>query len=200
MSILAMSRRDRRALGGGIATVVAAVLAFRGIPAVTRWTAAQRQTARREIMDAADSRRATRAFPWMRDSARARRLRLSALDSVFLPATEPALAAAALTAELSDDAEQTGVAVAVVQAEPLTSGDSTLRRVRARLTVSGRLDGVMRFLVFVEAGTPLLTIRELAIAQHSGQPAAGRGENLRADLLVEGLVKPRLAAAGDRHE
>jgi hypothetical protein len=150
-------------------------------------------------MDAADSRQAIGAFTWMRDSARVRRQRLMALDSAFLDDTIPALAAATLASELSDDAEQTGVTIAVVQSEPAIARDSVLPRVRARLTVSGDLAAIMRFLVYIEAGTPLLAVRELSMTQRE-QSAPGRPANLRVDLTVEGLVKPSSTFPNPHHE
>jgi hypothetical protein len=183
-----LSTRDRRALLLGGSALALATVGLRGLPALLGWTTSERVQLQRIEFAIEDARREAAALPWMRDSAIVRRMRARALDPLFLRGASPSLAAAYLANELSDDAKASDLQMAALQADPSDSTQS-IQYVRARASVSGDLKAVMRFIARVEAGPPMLAVREVSLSARDGQASAQHPEVIHADIVIEGIAK-----------
>jgi hypothetical protein len=183
-----LADRDRRALTLGGVVLLVAVVMFRGVPALARWTGAERARAERLSDVVTRVRGSSRYLVSLSDSARARARRAALLDSLFLSGDVSTLSAANLAAELSDDAAVEGLRVAAVQAEATSDSTSVPRRIRAHATVNGQLGAIVKFLMRVENGPPLLDVEELSLSQPTVMPN-GQPETIHADLVVVGFAK-----------
>lgn len=184
----AFTDRDRRAIViGGVVLLIAAIT-LRGIPALVRWTMSERARAERLSAAVSSARLSSDSLVSLSDSARARARRAALLDSLFLQGGSATLSAASLAGELSNDAAQAGLHLAAVQAEPEADSAASVRRIRAHASLSGQLAAVMRFLIRVENGPPLLSVDELSLSQ-PGAMSNGQPETIRADVVIEGMAK-----------
>lgn len=183
-----LTDRDRRALTLGGVVLVVAVVMFRGIPALARWTGAERARAERLSDAVTRVRRSSKSLASLGDSARARARRAALLDSLFLSGDGSSLSAAKLAAALSDDAAAEGLRVAAVQADGTSDSASGPRRIRAHVTMNGQLGAIVKFLMRVENGPPLLGVEELSLSQPTVMPN-GQSETVHADLEIVGFAK-----------
>lgn len=185
-----MSNRDLRALLMGGSIVLLAFVAVRGLPALRGWTLHERARAERLAIAVAGVQGGGRALPALRDSVVARRARADGLDSLFVSGSSVAMAAAYLAGVLSENAEVVGASIGSLQADSALDAFEGARRVRARASVTGDIDAIVQFLLLAESGAPLLTVREISLSRRDGQ-AAGSPGIIHANVVIEGLVRPR---------
>jgi hypothetical protein len=194
MTSVPFAQRDRRALIWGTAILLTAALGLRGLPAIVRWTHAQRERAERLSLAVADARIAERAGQWLSDSVAMRRERAGAMDALFLRGVGP-IAAADLAGEISAVAEAVGVQMASLQVDPSADSVPPVRLIRARASISGDLDSVMQFVSLIETGPPMLAVREMSVTRRSGQ---GGARVVHMSLTIEGLANSTSPRSGTR--
>ncbi len=191
---LSIGQRDRRILVIGIAVCSAIVGAGRGVPLLHAWEAGRLAAAAEAERQLAAATAAVDMAASINQSAqRARRL-AAADDSVLIHGATPAAAGAALATLLSDRADSAGLSVTSENVRADTGFARGFARARVRLSATGGIRELTRFLATVEGSPQFLAVRDLTISQPD--PAAGddRPENLRVELVVEALVRSAPAA------
>lgn len=183
-----LASRDAKAILIGAIIILIAFGGVRGVPRLLSWTRHQQQLAARSATSVADARVAVKSAAALRDSAHLGRLRLSSLDSAFLVGPTVSQAAANLASELSENAEVVDARVEALQADSAADSRSPVRRVRVRGSVTGELGVLMQFLLLIESGPRLLTVRDLALSRRE-VASATQPEMIHATFVVEGLVR-----------
>jgi hypothetical protein len=150
---------------------------------------------RRQRADLA-TRAAGRAVEGRRDAERMHRLLASlgswrvAYDSALVAEGAPSVASARLAEVLGDAASASEAQLGAVQLSADTAvARGALMKTRVRATVSGDLMSIALFLETIEAGPPLLAVRELTVTQPQLGVTAGQAERLQAEVVVEGLFR-----------
>lgn len=184
-----ISSRDGRTLGIGAAIIASMVGLSLGVPRYLSWRAAAltdaaRETAALARVEASIARftRTTTAFASARQS-------LSVLDSLLLPGASVSAAGTALAAAISEAAEGAEAQLGSIQVRRDSTGRTRLTRIAARASVSGDVESLALFLESLEAGPPLLAVREWSISGGSPTIAATQPMALRLDVLVEGIAR-----------
>jgi hypothetical protein len=126
----------------------------------------------------------------LRDTLRARRDRLALLDSGLVKGDTPSAAAATLASVISETAEEAGVKLGSVQVRPDSARAGTaVTLVAVRADAVGDIRGLTLLLAEIEAGVPLLRVRELSVSQPAPAAPDTQAEALRVELLIEGLAR-----------
>lgn len=185
---LAVSHRDRRALGLGLVTLVLVGGAGRGIPAWQRWEESARTTSERVTAELAIMEANVRQLPTLRDSAGMRWQRLAALTPLVIEAPSPAEAGAILGAHLAEIAEQSRVKVTSMVIRPDSLFRGGVARAGVRLHAMADVAGLTALLARIEGGELLLAVRELAISQPEPAAADETPEALRVEMVIEALT------------
>jgi len=184
---LGLSQRDRRTLVVG-STVVGSLFAVaRGLPALRAWDADRRAEAQAAGRQLETLRGGLRSLPALRDSLRARRGRLAALDSVLLSGASPSAIAAGLASALEDLADENALRVTALQLHSDTAATAGLARVEVRVTGITDVTGLAGFLHAVEGGATPLVVRELSVSQAEPGASEAKPEALRVDMLVASI-------------
>ena len=113
-SRLGISRRDRRTLALGSAVLAVLLSGSRGVPAWRAWVTESRASASELSGQVARIRAAVPLRKALRDTLRARRGRVAALEMGLVEGDTPAVAAATLASMLSESAAAAGVKQASV--------------------------------------------------------------------------------------
>jgi hypothetical protein len=190
--------RESRVLVGGLLFVAVTVVA-RVLPAIRGWRADKIASASETTLrwQRVASLLALRAV--IKDSLKSRKLRLVEYDSVYLAGASTASNEAMLAAAIADDAEATDTKLASVQLQTDSSRAAPFARIRARVTAVGDLQSIALFLSTLEVGPPLLSVRELSLAQPDAAIPPNRIETIRADFVIDALMlkngEPREAIA-----
>jgi hypothetical protein len=191
-----LGARDRRVLGLGALTISLLIGLSRGLPALRGWDSARVAAARVSAEQLAEVRGGMRALAELRDSLRARRLRLAAIDSVLPAASSPAGVAAAIATAIEELADDNDVRLTSLQLR----ADSTIRagRVRVGVRVGGVADvaGLAALLRAVEGGEAPLAVRELSVSQPEPAAPDSKPGSLRFDMLVAGVGRIAPPARG----
>ncbi len=141
------------------------------------------------MQQAQSTRTGIRTLPEVRDSLRAREIRLASFDSVILSGASAAAAAADLAATLEEMADAAPIKVASMQLRADSAAPGSLTTVAVRVTGTTDVAGLSAFLRAVEGGEAPLRVRELAVTQPDPAAPPNRVESLRIDALVEGLAQ-----------
>jgi hypothetical protein len=184
--------RDRRALLFGIAAIAAILGASRAVPTLTRWREEHLLSNAQVINDAERTRVLVHALPALRDSLRARRVRLAGLDSAVLEGESLDNAGAYLAELVSDAAQESESQLGSIQIEhgdTIALASHALRKVRLRASLTGDLEHLAYFLSALEEGPEVVAVRELSLVQPEPILPPTRVESLRADLVVEVLAR-----------
>jgi hypothetical protein len=193
MTRLAVSGRDRRALGIGLLAVGCIGGLGRGLPALQRWDEGARATAAESMRELRSLEVGAGLLAVMADSLAARRQRVDVLSSMVLDGSTPAEAGAVLADVVADAADEAGALVGAVHVRPDSSYRAGLARVAVRLSATSDVTGLAELLQDLEGGELLLAVRELTVTQPEPAAPNGTPEALRFELLVEGLaMDPRL--------
>lgn len=183
-----LSNRDTRAVIAGVFTLTLAATALKGLPALRSWTDEHRRLARQAALLLRDARAASALVTAVDDSARARRLRASAMDSAFISGRTVAHAAATLVGEIAENAEVVDAQVEALQADSVHDPRAALRRLRVRGSVTGELDSIMEFLLLVESGPRLMVVRNLSMSR-SNAGSANQPEVVLASFVIEAAAR-----------
>lgn len=182
-----LASRDRRALVMGTALLFAMVAVVRGGPALRGWTSSRTEAAdlQRERLLLASG--AASRLPETRARLVAVRQDLDGFGSLLLTGPTFPAASAALAEAVATAAEDAEVTLGPVQLHGDSAAAGRLGRIGARTSATGDLASVAFFLALLEAAPELLVLRELTIVQPDLAITSDRIEELRAELLVEGL-------------
>jgi hypothetical protein len=184
-----LSARDRRTLTIGASVVLPLFAAGRGLPAILDWQRTRLRDAIAIAQQAAHVRAAARVTAVLRDSVRARRERLAAIDSLLITGPTPGAAAASLASTLETLADSAPMKVTTMQLRADTAAADALSIVAVRITGFADVAGLAAFLRAVEGGDVPLAVRELSVLQPDPGGIDAKPEILRVDVLVEGLVR-----------
>jgi hypothetical protein len=184
-----MSARDRRTLVIGGVTIGLLFGLARGLPALMAWQRDRVDEAATLTNQARASRADESILPSQRDTLRARKARLAALDSAMLSGVSSSAAAAQLAATLGDIADEAPLKVSAMQLRADSAQVGTIAPVAVRVTGVTDVTGLAEFLKAVETGAMPLLVRELAVTQPDPMAPDTKIETLRVDILVEGLAR-----------
>jgi len=192
-SKLGVSQRDRRTLTFGGVTIIVLVAIARGLPALRSWEEARLSEAQHAAQQVASVRLGSQMLPALRDSVRARRARLAALDTALLAATSPSGIAAQLASTLEEIADDNAFKITALQLRADSVPVAGLVRAEVRVTAVTGVEGLAGFLRDVESGATPLAIRDLTVSQPEPTAPDSKAEMLRVDVLVAGLGSVRAA-------
>ena len=187
MTQFALSARDRRTAVAGMIVVGSLITLSRGMPALANWERVRISEASDAVARAASARAMVKLLPALRDSLRSRATQLSVLDSLMFRSAVPDAAAADLAAAVDDIAATARLRVTAMQLRADSSSSASVARVAVRVTATGDVAGLARFLREVEADDAPLVVRELSVSQPEPAAPDGRPESLHIDVVVEGL-------------
>jgi hypothetical protein len=188
MPRIAMSPRDRRALGVGLAAMCANVGGSRLVPRWHAWDETARASAQALDVDVAALDARLRQLPAMRDSARARSARASTMRTRLIEAPTVGAAGARLATEIGNVADDLGIRVGAVQIRPDTLFRAGFARVAVTLSATGDVTHLADLLQSLESSELLLAVRELTITPTDALAPDERPEILQFQLVVEGLA------------
>ena len=187
MNVLALSSRDRRTLTAGGAAIIGLLIIARGLPALRVWE----QDVRIAAASAADRiglmRDGDQQLPVLRDTLRAWQNRLAGLDSDMLRGGSPPAAAAELASLLEAMADESRVKISTLQLRADSVSAAPISHVAVRISGIGDVSGLAGLLRAIEGGDTQLVVRELVVSQPEPAAPDTKPENLRIDLLVEGV-------------
>jgi hypothetical protein len=123
----------------------------------------------------------------LRDTLRARRARVLALDSSLLFGATPSAIAADLASALENLADDNALKVTAMQLRSDTVVTAGLARVEVRITGITDVTGLAGFLRAVEAGVIPLVVRDLSVSQPEPAASDAKLEALRVDMLVASI-------------
>jgi type II secretion system (T2SS) protein M len=186
---LGMSARDRRTLVVGGVTIGLLVGVARGLPALLAWQRDRVADALTLTTQARAARAEVKWLPSRRDTLRSRKARLAEFDSVMLSGVSSSAAAAQLASALGDIADEAPLKVSAMQLRADSAHAGTIASVAVRVTGTTDVAGLAGFLRAVEAGRTPLLVREIAVTQPDPLAPDNKIENLRVDILVEGLAR-----------
>jgi hypothetical protein len=185
---LQVSRRERRTVIVGTIIVAAVLLVTRIIPAWTAWIDGER-TAAASLMEELDAAQVTvDSLPALLDTLIARNDRYLALAPALVAGETPSAAGVALMSFISGAVTSAGLKPGATQLRVNPSGGSVFSRISIRGSAEGDVRGVSQFLLAVERGPTLLTVRQLSISQPDPGAGVDRPEALRIEFTVEGLA------------
>ena len=185
----AISARNRRTLGIGAAIIASMVGMSLGVPRYRDWRAGALTDAARETAALARVEASIARLTRTTAALTSARRELSVLDSLLLPGTSVSAAGTALAAAISEAAEGAEAQLGSIQVRRDSTGRTRLTRIAARASVSGDVESLALFLESLEAGPPLLAVREWSISGGSPTIAATQPMALRMDVLVEGIAR-----------
>ena len=187
---MTLSSRDTRVLVAGVGVVFAILLVGRALPALARLTDERRQRAALALSEVERIASSRRNAARTRKALARLRPQLAAWDSALVVEGEPGTASARLAELLGEGAESAEARLGAVQlsADTVAIGGA-LMRARVRANVTGDLMSIALFIESIEAGPPLVAVRELSIAPSQAGTVPGQSETLQAEVWVEGLFR-----------
>jgi hypothetical protein len=187
ISKLGLSRRDRRTLGVGVCAMASLLTIARGLPALRSWEGGRTAEAQSAVQQLASLRSGLSILSILRDTLRARRARVLALDSSLLFGATPSAIAADLASALENLADDNALKVTAMQLRSDTVVTAGLARVEVRITGITDVTGLAGFLRAVEAGVIPLVVRDLSVSQPEPAASDAKLEALRVDMLVASI-------------
>jgi hypothetical protein len=170
--------------------VLAAILLLRAAPAGVRGVASARERAAERLSTLARARDAVRQISALHDSLAVELAHVVELAPRLLDGRTRAEASAALAALVSLQAGRSGLKVLRLAPSPDSSG-GILQPVQAQAELEGDAAGLTAFVASVERGSPLLSLRTLAITAPEAVPRSGAAEALRIEVEVRGWFLAR---------
>ncbi|MEO7082995.1 MAG: GspMb/PilO family protein [Gemmatimonadaceae bacterium] len=193
---LGISARDKRTLTVGAVTVVSLFVLAKGLPTSLAWQNERIADAIAVERKVERSRVSVRVMPSLRDSVRARRLRIATLDSTIVSGGSAAAAAAAVSSFLQDIADSARIKISAMQLRPDSAKAGSLTTIAVRVTGTTDIAGLAAFLRAVESNDTPMLVRELSASQPDPTAGDARGESLRVDLLVQALARVTSSTTG----
>lgn len=182
-----LTPRDRRALIGGAAVILALVVAVRGLPAWRAWRAEARARAAESMTQAARSDAVLSGLSRSLDTLEARTARVKQLGPALLAGDTPNQAATALAVALAEMARTSLVRLDAVEMHVDTAKGSALPRVSIEAQATGDVTGLASLIHSLEKGPLLLAVRRLTIRPQRIDSPPDQGEMLSIRFTVEGL-------------
>jgi hypothetical protein len=170
--------------------VLVAVLLLRVIPVGVRAVTRVREHTTDRLSTLARAHDAVQQTPALRDSLATALAQVVALAPRLLDGRTRAEASAALAALVSLQAGRSGLKVLRL-APAADSAGGILQPVQAQAELEGDAAGLMTFLAAVERGSPLLTIRTLAVTSPDAVPRPNAAETLHIEVEVRGWFLAR---------
>jgi len=180
---------DRRALAVGAVVVAAIVLFGRGIPSLMARTGESSAASREVLGEYGRARGEVRALPAVRDSARARSVRLGDEFESLLRGRGSGGFVAALAAELNADADGAGLTLSGIDGRVDTLARGSFTPVTARVDAVGDVREIASFVATIESSDVRMRILELSVSQSDPAASLQQPEALRATLVVQGLAR-----------
>ncbi|HEY0779686.1 MAG TPA: hypothetical protein VGD56_17085 [Gemmatirosa sp.] len=212
-----LSSADRRTLVLGVGVVSCILVAGRAVPAWRTWVDVARAQATELQGEQVQAAAAVRAYPAVRDSARARVERARVATEAMLHAPSSAAAGAMLAERATGAAMSADVRLGSLTLDAVdvrgcrtssraSHGDQSrsrstawvvpcVWRVRVRTEVTGDAHGFAVFLTLLERGLVHIAVPQLALAQADPAAPPTRPETLRGTITLETLA---IADAPDR--
>jgi hypothetical protein len=187
ISKLGLSRRDRRTLAGGLCAMALLLTIARGLPALCSWEADRTAEAHSAGQQLVSLRSGLSILSVLRDTLRARRARVVALDSTLLFGASPSAIAADLALALENLADDNALKVTAMQLRSDTVVTAGLARVEVRITGITDVTGLAGFVRAVEAGAIPLVVRDLSVSQPEPAASDAKPEALRVEVLVASI-------------
>ena len=181
--------RERRTLVVGVAAIAAIVLVGRGVPAALAGVRDASASAREVLGEYDRARGELRALPAVRDSARARRLRLGQEIGSLLRGRGSGGLVAALVGELNADADASRIAVSGIDGRVDTLAAGSYVPVTARVDALGDVRSLASFVAMIESSEVRLRVVELSVNQSEPSAPPQQPEALHATLVVQGLAR-----------
>lgn len=185
-----MTDREKRTLLIGVASI-ALLIGMRGMPVILAWRRGEMERLRLQVRVSSLVPSAGLRARVLQDSLVARRVRLAAMDSAFIPVEGNMSAAAGFAEFLADAAERAKLQLSSVRIDaPADSGGkATIARVRVRASVNGNLTGLAHLITRLERPPHLFAIRQLSISERDANVPHDKNEALDAEIVVEGLTR-----------
>jgi hypothetical protein len=184
-----MSAQDRRTLFTGLGACLFIVLSGRTVPVWRNWRSSVQERL------AASTAALDRAAATLTVQGGVNRARLHVLaelhgaDSLTLHALGPAAGAAQLAAIVGEAADSAHAKLNSMQIRADTNARTAMSRSSVRLSATADVAGLVSLLETLESGAPLLVVRELTVTQGDPMSPDERPEQLRIDLVVEGMTQ-----------
>jgi len=185
-----LTDRERRTLLIGAASI-ALLVAMRGVPVIFAWRRGEMERLRLKVRVSSLPPSGELRARVLQDSLVARRVRLAAMDSAFIPIEENMSAAAGFAEFFGDAAERAKLQLSSVRIEaPSDTGKkATISLVRVRASVNGNLTGLARLITMLERPPRLFVIRQLSITDRDANVPHDKNEVLDAEIVIEGLTQ-----------
>ncbi|MDR0786907.1 MAG: hypothetical protein LBG44_03475 [Gemmatimonadota bacterium] len=183
-----LSPRERLMLTLGAAVIAFLLVFVKGIPALLVWQSEQVAEVREAVLQAARAEEGVQALAALRDSLEQRHHQLAEQNASLLREETISSAAGALTTHLSRMAARSSIQLDGLQIRSDSVWTGTHARVAVRAGATGDVRAITRFLADLEAGRPLVVVREFSISQPMPAAAPYEPETLRLELLVEALA------------
>jgi hypothetical protein len=187
MTLTSAGSHDRRTLVVGAMVISGLIAVSKGLPLVRAWAETRVAEAASASASVAFADEARRMLPALRDSLRVRRARAAFLDSSLLVGLSPSDLVATLSSTVEDLASESGVRVNAVQMKADTVAHGPLSTVSVRVTGIADVTGLAGLLHAIEGDSHPLVIRSLAVSQSEPAAPGSKPEQLRLDIVVEGL-------------
>ena len=196
--LASLSLRDRRTLIVGVA--VCATIAFGGriAPAWRSWQAAAQTRRMTATLELERGREAVVLRDALARAVERSTRSLAGMDTMLIQASSPAEGAAQLASMVGATADDAHVQVGALQIRYDSVARGGLASATIRLSATGDVRGLAALLRGVEAGTPLVIVRELSVSPSDPVGTDEREEQLHVELTVESLarVAPRTTVLG----
>lgn len=187
MRKLAFGARDRRAIGFGVAALIALLLAGRGVPALVRATRDARSEAFAALTEARDAERFVNRLRERAGNADTSTADNDGMHGAMLHAVSGAGLASALEASVEEAADSAGVRLTGLRAATVDTTGGALRRVVADATAECDVEGLATLLAVLETGRPVIRIGRLILVVADVAAPPQRPEVLRVEIQVEAI-------------
>lgn len=179
--------RNRRAIAGGGASIVALLIAFRGLPALAAWTTDVRVSARQVVAEAQRARQSIDSLAVLRQRSLRTTRAWQAAESLVVRATSTTALVGALSTHLGALADSLNIRLGDVHSEGIDSSRAPLIAVSLRLSGETDVEGLGGWLRDLELGRPLVRIVRLRVDASDAFAPPSRPERLRFECVVEAL-------------
>ncbi len=186
-----LSKRDRVALGIGVALVSTLLVGFRGVPRWTAWNESTRLSATELETQLSRDSVQIRTLPQVLDILDMRIRRLRSAGPALLIGSNPSEGASALARVVTEAAKVGMVRILTVDVQVDTAAQTQLLPVVVNVTANGDIAGLASMLEIIEAGPSLLTIDRLSVESHDVYAPDEVPEDLSIRVQVSGLILPK---------
>lgn len=180
-----MTGREQRLLVLGASLLAVSVVVTRIAPAGMRYSQSAVEQSRARAGQAARAAMMIQSLPTLRDSLGGVAASLVAAAPLLMEGRTPADAATSLSVWITLASERERLRIRQLESQP-DSGRGAIRPVTVRAQLEGDIAGIGGFLRHVEAGAPLLSVREFSLTTLDASGRLGGTETLRFELAIRG--------------